>query len=296
MRLATFSLLFLLVGSTLHAQPGMLTARQHLDAVFDDVKSNHGEEVRLLMAMAIYDVGGLPVALNSDSGTAQMWMYGFLSPNDAQLVTAAAIDNEIQGTLIGELGAQAWPEGSDTLYAMIPDAWWVDSDTAAMVWSTMAVGDFLESRPSSYPIGFLLNVTSTEEGNGSAWAIVAVDGADTLTCAMNALTTEALDCVTSTAITDLTTATGFRLEAAWPNPVRVGQFAEIRLTAAVAGPVLVEVYDLQGRLIGRVYDDHLAPGSHGFVIPAELLRRPGTYFIQARSATGIATQSLSVTR
>jgi len=248
------------------------------------------------MIMAPYNVGGTPVTLDSKSGKAEMWMYAFLSPSDQQLVTGVAVDSDVLGTMIGEIGAQAWPVGADVAYSSLHEGMWLDSDSAALIWQSMAVGDFLDSRASAYPIGFMMTLASGDPAAPAQWAIVAVDGVDTIACTVDAIAATPIDCSVTTNMTDVTSATDFQLGDVYPNPLHTGDFAEITLSASTANHLRIDIFDNLGRHMGVVLDAEVVPGTHAFVIPSELIHSPGTYFIQARSHAGIASRKLLVLR
>jgi hypothetical protein len=289
-------LVFALLSGTATSQSGMLTARQHYDAVRTDVVSKHGDDARLFMVMALYNVGGMPVTLDSETGKAAMWMYAFLSPSDQQLVTGVAVDNDVMGTMIGEIGAQAWPDGADLTYSALHQGRWLDSDSAALIWRTMAVKDFLDSRAGSYPIGFLMTLASGDPASAAQWAIVAVDGMDTISCTIDAIAATPIDCSMTTGISDVSMASDFQLGDIHPNPVHMGESASFTITGSLANRLRIDVFDNLGRHMGVVLDADVTPGIHPFVIPAELIRSPGIYFVQARSNSGIATKKVLVLR
>ncbi len=260
---------------------------------YAQVTANHAPDVRLFMAMAMYSFAGYPMDLNFESGTAELWLYGYLSASEQSIITAVATESPLLGTMIGEVASDTWPEGADSLYTMLTSGWWIDSDSAAMVWNTTGMRNFLDSRPSASLLGFMLMLG---ESGSTEWGVVAADGGDTLSCSINAYTAEALACITSTWVDSPADAADFSLGQVYPNPVHSGQFAEIDITSSTAVPLEVEVYDTQGRLIGRVFDTPVSVGTRKVIIPADLTARPGVYIIQGRSMRGTATRKFVVTR
>lgn len=293
MRVLYAPVLFLLFVTSVNGQSNMLTARQHFETINAQIIADHPADTRLFMAMALYTFAGYPVALDFEEGKAELWIYGFLSASDQSLITAVATESETLGTMIGVLGAQEWPEGADSIYTRLTNGWWMNSDSAAAVWQTTGMRDFLDARPASSVLGFML---APGLHSSAEWAVVAADVSDTLSCSIDAYTAEAYECVTSTALESISSATDFSLGAIHPNPVRSGAIAEVELTTASTGNISIEVFDAQGRQQGYVLDEYISPGAKKIIIPSELIRRPGVYFIQARSQNGVSTRKLVVSR
>lgn len=91
---------------------------------------------------------------------------------------------------------------------------------------------------------------------------------------------------------------GSRILAAAPNPF--GDHTRIHLSQERSGDVRVQVYDVQGRLVGDVYDGFLSDGLHELpwsAVGSDGARlASGVYFARLRSGAEISTQKLIVTR
>lgn len=83
------------------------------------------------------------------------------------------------------------------------------------------------------------------------------------------------------------------LSASAPNPTR-GR-ASLSLTLATAGHVQVSLFDALGRRVARLLDAPLAAGGHTVEIDGAALPA-GLYIVRAASASGTATQRLTVVR
>jgi hypothetical protein len=89
-----------------------------------------------------------------------------------------------------------------------------------------------------------------------------------------------------------------RLAAAFPNPF--AQSTRIQFELGQAGPVVLAVYDVSGRVVARLIDDHRAPGyyeatwdgrtSHGERAPS------GQYFYRLRAPGSQETRKVLLVR
>ncbi|MDX1429456.1 MAG: T9SS type A sorting domain-containing protein, partial [Rhodothermales bacterium] len=103
---------------------------------------------------------------------------------------------------------------------------------------------------------------------------------------------------TATAIEQTESVTGISLEQNYPNPFRESTL--IRYAIPRPGPVKVEVFDLLGRRISTVVDQH-APGGVGAIEwgakrASGAAVPPGTYFYRLTFGGETLTRSLQVVR
>ena len=119
MKFILLPIAMMLIAGSLYAQSTSLTARQHFATIDAQVTANHAPDVRLFMAMAMYSFAGYPMDLNFESGTAELWLYGYLSASEQSIITAVATESPLLGTMIGEVASDTWPEGADSLYTVI---------------------------------------------------------------------------------------------------------------------------------------------------------------------------------
>jgi hypothetical protein len=268
----------------------LYTAREHFETVEAEVITNHGNQTRLVMIISLPSVGPYPVVQEVQNGKTDTWIYGFYSPEENLLVTAVASANASLGSYIGELGSEAWPAGGDTT-GFYPD--WVDSDEAATVWKQSGLESFYETHSNINFEGMVLGFGIDHD---LEWTAVATDGIDSLTCTVNALTLDLVECASTTLVDNLNSARDFKLGEAYPNPVSAGQFTQIDLDIGAPMNLTVTVYDAQGREMGVVTNRHVDPQRLQLIIPAELIPRTGIYFIHAVSRTGLISRKLIVTK
>jgi len=83
-----------------------------------------------------------------------------------------------------------------------------------------------------------------------------------------------------------------------PNPAVSG--SSISFQTASAGPVVLSVYDIQGRLVSNLIDGYLSAGIHSVTWSgADVHNRrvaTGTYILNLRSGSGISNRSMVVIR
>lgn len=268
----------------------LYTAREHYDTIEAEVITNHGNQIRLVTIMSLPAIGPAVVRQDMKNGQTDTWIYGFYSAEEALLVTAIASANAALGSYVGELGTEAWPAGGDTT-GFSPD--WVDSDEAATVWMQNGLESFYETHPN---INFEAMMLGFDLSQNMSWYALATDGIDSLTCGVNALTLELVECASTTLVDNLNSARDFKLGEAYPNPVSAGQFTQIDLDISEPTDLTVTVHDAQGREVGIVTSRHVDPQGLQLVIPADLIPRSGVYFIHAVSKAGMISRKLVVTK
>lgn len=282
---------FLFISSNFgFAQSSMFTAREHYDEVLADVTLNHGNNVRLILVQALYLIGPMQIVLDPLAGTAEAWIYGFYSPDDQQLVSGFAVDHPQKGTFIGELESEAWNPAMDT--TRLPSAW-IDSDAAAAAWSNHGVSAFLNAHPMGQTIGFVL-ITSAD--NGPTWGTVLTDTPDTLTCSVNAVTADIIDCGLINNIADISKPSDFQLADIYPNPVNQGNTVIVDVTSLTETRVVITIFDIQGQLITTAFANTIHPGTTKITIPSSLLTHSGLYIMNAQSKEGIISRKLMIVR
>lgn len=294
MRIANVLIILLIVASALHAQQGNMTARKHFAAVLDDVRSRHGDSVVFFGAITMSDAGGIGTRLDYRKGTSDVWVYTFLSLQDRQLVSGNAMDSEEMGRFIGEVHSQAWPPVAESWYQnRAIRHWWVDSDTAASSWLQTGISAYVDTRPGAEVFRVALNSTSDQ---GVIWSVAASDGIDTIDCSINAYTTEILDCITTSVNDEVAGPSDAHLGALYPNPVTAGRHAIAELTLPTPSTVSISIHDIQGRLLGYVLRERLPSGASSIVLPGELIRTPGLYFLHMRAGATTLLRKLVVIR
>ncbi|MBR9976632.1 MAG: T9SS type A sorting domain-containing protein [Bacteroidetes bacterium] len=283
--------LFLLITSlfTARAQDETLTARDHYQDALAEVHAEYGEDVRLVLIMALDQPGGLPVTVNALTGKSHMWMYAFYQPAGDLLITAMAVSHPALGTMVQIAGDEPAPEDMNT--AAI-DENWIDTDEAAEAWKTFGLQAYYDARPGAFTLAIILG---GEVGEPALWGAIVEDGVDQLTCLIDAVTAALFSCDVTTNLEDVTSTKNFRLGPPYPNPVATGGVSTVEFHAERAGHVRIAVYDMQGRQQGVVLDQQVPPGTMSLAVPSQLLSRPGVYFIRVETAGGVLSQKLIVT-
>jgi len=100
--------------------------------------------------------------------------------------------------------------------------------------------------------------------------------------------------ITGVEFVDQTVPTEFTLEQNYPNPFNPS--TEIRFAVAKAGPVLLEVYDLTGRVVTTLVNQDLPAGTHRVVWNAKDSRgeslSSGVYLYRISSSEFVATKKM----
>lgn len=270
------------------AQDETLTARDHYQDVLAEVRDGHGDDVRLVIVMAIDQPGGLPATANALTGKSHMWMYAFYQATGDLLISAFALSHPDLGLMIHVAGEEPAPE--DLNKAAI-DENWMDSDEASEAWKQFGLQTFFDQHPEAVTSGLVLG---GEVGEPASWGAIVVDGNEQLTCLVDAVTGALESCDVTTGLDHVTVASYFQLGSPYPNPVTPGGVSSFELHAERAGHVRIAVYDMQGRMQGVVYDQQVQPGTMSLAIPSQLLSRPGIYFIRVETTGGVLSRKLIV--
>ena len=282
----------IIIATCCHAQQNMSTARRYFPAVLDDVKAAHGDSVVFIGAVAMNQAGTTPIKLDYQNGKSEMWAYAFLSVSDKQLVSGLAVDHEIIGRIIGEVSSQDWPPGADTIYsALAMKNWWIDSDTAAMSWTSSGLIGFLDQRPSA--IVNIFRLTNTPE-YGVVWSIGAIDGGDTLSCFIDAYTSEVLGCTLASIVEEDVMPAGWDVSEVYPNPITVGSSCNINIKMLESKHLIIDVYDVLGRYVGCIADQRWNSEASAIIVPNNLVMIPGVYFVHISAGSHIAIRKFLV--
>jgi hypothetical protein len=77
-----------------------------------------------------------------------------------------------------------------------------------------------------------------------------------------------------------TTPAEFRFVGVWPNPLKGG--GRVQLSLPRAGAVMLELFDVGGRRVGRSEWPELPPGKHALDVPRQEPLDAGMYFVEVR--------------
>ncbi|MBE0556475.1 MAG: ammonia-forming cytochrome c nitrite reductase subunit c552 [Proteobacteria bacterium] len=109
-----------------------------------------------------------------------------------------------------------------------------------------------------------------------------------------ALLRSAIYVITGVEYVDETVPTEFALEQNYPNPFN--PTTEIRFAVAKAGPVLLEIYDLTGRVVATLVNQDLPAGTHRVVWNAKNNRgeslSSGVYLYRISSSDFVSTKKM----
>lgn len=292
MRMLLLAIAFLLLPISVNAQGNELTARQYLPDVEQIVIANHGSNVTLVQvsAQSGTDLLGLPLYIDAATGKASMWLYVYYSPDDDKAVIAIALHNSSIGMYVDEIDAVDWdPQANSHGF----EGQWVDSDEAATAWLQYGLQGYLDSHSGAQTERMLL-LASTALGD--LWLAELSKEKDQYHCSIGASTKEMVACGILSNIGEVVAANHITVGQVNPNPISQGSSAHIDVTTHTASSLRVSVYDIQGRLQGIIYDHQIQPSTMNFVIPSELISRPGVYFVRLESPTDFISRKLVVTR
>ncbi len=290
-KLLTLALLLTITGFV-NAQDGFITAAQHYEELETVLKDAHGDNVFLAMAMSIeMPIAGVTLEVDVLQGKAQWWMYVFFAPDEALMVTGMAIDHPMLGRMIVEVGTEEIPPDYDSSIVM---PGWADSDAAAAAMRGFGLQGYFDARASAKGLAMVLG--PPEMTAHSIWVAMASDGIDSLQCIIDAVTLEQIQCGVLSDVEELQTARDFQLTAPYPNPVRSGIVPTIGVSVTQASHIRVSIYDVMGRCLGVLADQHFEPGTTSLIVPSSLLPRSGTVFVTAESDRGVSTRKLTIIR
>jgi aryl-phospho-beta-D-glucosidase BglC (GH1 family) len=98
--------------------------------------------------------------------------------------------------------------------------------------------------------------------------------------------------VAPTGLTPVHEEAGFRLEQNVPNPF--SRESWISFCTVETGPYTLEIFDAQGRLMERVFDETIPPGRHQVRVEAGSSLQPGIYIYRLKGAGGYLSRRMLV--
>ena len=93
---------------------------------------------------------------------------------------------------------------------------------------------------------------------------------------------------------DVGSPAGIRIANFEPNPVREALFFQVSVRSEAR--VRLGIYDMQGRLVARLHDRGMSPGTHDFTWTPEVTIPRGTYVLRLDSNGAIDAKKITLTR
>jgi hypothetical protein len=280
---------FCVAGSSALAQSNdMFPASANLLAAQAEAQANHGTGSRLISIMTS-PVPGSPSLNINQGGKANVWIYIFYTPSDDYQVVVISMGSLVM--IIDETPGAS--QSFDT--TGLPDGW-IDSPVAMSALLQNGMKAFLDRSPSSQIEFYGLLPAKLPTGLLPLWNLMCTSGVDTMACSINALTMEALGCVSTLAIEETPAIATFEVSTPFPSPVRIGEVATVSIDMMSSKNIRVGLYDIVGRQLGLAWDNMLPAGRSSLTIPAHLVQTAGTYFVHVSSGNELVTRRLVVVR